>query len=499
MDRGPKRQATPQDAVKIEYIVQSTDGVSYLDFSSLLEQVEAEEATREPIKEFVKKAIETPQAFEWQPHLDTPKPFATRTYLEDKPLLVSMIRFYNASAASEEVKKQLNHNIAELLVRLGADVNATSKQGDTALFYAVGSADLAMITFLKDQGANVSATDGKDKTLLHEAVASGDLTTVKTVMAWKNPDVSSAIDINAQDKAGKTALFYAVGSADLAMITFLKDQGANVSATDGKDKTLLHEAVASGDLTTLQTVMEWKNEGGSPAIDINAQDKTGNTALSYALNMPERKNRTINLMLTNGADVMLLNHSDQDELLTGLLTSSVDHKLLGKTYPVQLYTLLQEKIWQAVSSRQRIESRRDKKSDQWVYVKRAFGLPREASEVSEAAEVGGAAAAEAGGKRSPTLISDPLMPNTTPLDKVRLAVQILQTFLGAVPAEPQGAKVKFGRSSGRGKTRKRALGGDVLRQNLITFLKKTATHLADCRRSRSITSPPPPSPKGGAA
>lgn len=97
------------------------------------------------------------------------------------------------------------------LLAQGADVNATSADGYTALMYTASYGNSEIVRFLLDKGADVNAQDKTGHTALMEAAKqeldAGDVMAdyVGTVTAL----LDKGADVSVRDKYGRTALMYA--------------------------------------------------------------------------------------------------------------------------------------------------------------------------------------------------------------------------------------------------------------------------------------------------
>ena len=120
-----------------------------------------------------------------------------------------------------ELKNQLitasqNGDIETLtkLFEKGAYVNATDKNGRTALHWASYSKNLDSVNALLDKGAYIDAKDQDGKTALHWAAYVGYLDIVTTL-------VDNGADINARDNQGQTAFNLAYDNEHIGvMVTF---------------------------------------------------------------------------------------------------------------------------------------------------------------------------------------------------------------------------------------------------------------------------------------
>ncbi|WP_310732692.1 ankyrin repeat domain-containing protein [Wolbachia pipientis] len=95
-------------------------------------------------------------------------------------------------------------NIVQLLLKHGANVDATTKEGYTPLHVAAQKAhNKRVVQLLLDGGAGVNVKDNKDYTPLHDAAQSGSKDVVQLLLGH-------GADINAQDENYVTPLLLAL-------------------------------------------------------------------------------------------------------------------------------------------------------------------------------------------------------------------------------------------------------------------------------------------------
>jgi hypothetical protein len=103
----------------------------------------------------------------------------------------------------------------------GADVNARTKDGTTALMLAAEGAKLEVIPMLLAKGADINAKDNRGQTALMKA-AKG---------RWKHLEVVKLLvkqgaDCNAMDNQGNTAVTLATTAGQPETVKFLLEKGA---------------------------------------------------------------------------------------------------------------------------------------------------------------------------------------------------------------------------------------------------------------------------------
>ena len=104
---------------------------------------------------------------------------------------------------------------------------------------------------------------------LHDAVRAGDEAKVKTLVSQ-----NSSL-INAQDKAGNTALHHAVAKGNAAMVDLLLANKASVNVRSGVGQTPLDRALSVNQQAIIKSILAHQP-------DANGQDGLGNTLLHIA-------------------------------------------------------------------------------------------------------------------------------------------------------------------------------------------------------------------------
>jgi ankyrin repeat protein len=126
----------------------------------------------------------------------------------------------------------------------------------------------------------------------------------KAVMRHSLPEITHAIeqgnDVDALDREGRTALFYAAMDSDSAIATELIRHGANVNVRDKSLKTPLHFAARAYQPKVAELLL--KN-----GAEVDAQDAHGNTPLSDAVFDSKGRDQMIKLLLSSGANKALKN------------------------------------------------------------------------------------------------------------------------------------------------------------------------------------------------
>ncbi|MFC1634984.1 ankyrin repeat domain-containing protein, partial [Planctomycetota bacterium] len=148
----------------------------------------------------------------------------------------------------------------ELVLVAGANVNAKSKTGDTALDVAGYGASPAIRGLLLAKGAEISS--------LHAAAYVGDLSKVKAF-------IDEGVEINKKNDMGGTAMHSAAAGGHREVVEFLIGKGADIDAQNRRGQTPLHIVADGGHQDVVQLLL-----GRGAAV--NVKDKRGRTPLDLA-------------------------------------------------------------------------------------------------------------------------------------------------------------------------------------------------------------------------
>jgi ankyrin repeat protein len=180
--------------------------------------------------------------------------------------------------------------------------------GMTALHIAVENGHVDMAEMLLRSGADVDGSDTQGLSVLMSART----VDIATVLLYNN------VAIDAADHNGRTALMHACIIGDAPMVSLLIDWAANVNTNDAEQRTALFYAVKAqcDDTGLVQALLE-----AEPRADANAQDCLGDTPLMVAVEAGRPD--TVMILLDAGACPRKSNLLGQTALMRAVESDSV--------------------------------------------------------------------------------------------------------------------------------------------------------------------------------
>lgn len=191
-----------------------------------------------------------------------------------------------------------------VLLKQGADVNATLADGSSALLWAAQWDDAPTATLLVKAGANVNLANDYGATPLSLAATNGSGAMVRLLLsAGARPDTALP--------SGETALMTAARSGSVDAVRGLLDAGANVNASESaRQQTALMWAVAEEHGEVVRVLLD-----RGAAVD--AKSSSGFTPMLFAARVGNRD--LVSLFLDRGVDI----NAASSEGLTPLLVAVV--------------------------------------------------------------------------------------------------------------------------------------------------------------------------------
>ncbi|KAK6361382.1 hypothetical protein TWF730_005115 [Orbilia blumenaviensis] len=205
--------------------------------------------------------------------------------------------------------------IVTLLIENGADLNMQDNQGQAPLYEAASMGHLEMLELLVKHGADVNTAVQYDKfmkwNLLHAAVGrerEGDDPSINGLGACLFL-IENGVDLMHQDFNGETPLQLAVRQGYTNFVRNLlpkyieKDPSrAFLRLRDHKERTILHRAAAGRDLEMVEQLLDSCN---NPAELLGLKERSGSTPIFPAAY--RGNSEIVQYLIHKGADITLTN------------------------------------------------------------------------------------------------------------------------------------------------------------------------------------------------
>jgi ankyrin repeat protein len=165
--------------------------------------------------------------------------------------------------------KKAFHKVVAALVAAGANVNHVNKYGTTPIFEPVTRGYLKVVSTLIAAQANVNHTNIDNSTPILLAAAGGHELVVKALIA-------AGADVNVAQSNGTTALLTAVAKRHKNVVSELIAAGANINYKEPDGTTALHFAIRNSDQEMTRILV-------SAGADVNQTSIDGFSPLMIAL------------------------------------------------------------------------------------------------------------------------------------------------------------------------------------------------------------------------
>jgi ankyrin repeat protein len=192
--------------------------------------------------------------------------------------------------AAEASKKHSSHRswaMASMLLEAGADINARTYNGYTALDHAAGHGNEALVKLLLDAGADINTPHNRQPSVLTLAARKGKEAVVQILM-------DAGVDVNMQDEDGDSALIAAAMTDHVEIVRMLLDAGADINLRNKKSRTALFRAVVGGCEDVVRVLLD-------AGADVDVRTALGNTALSLAAGRDKKE--IVRHLLAAGAKI----------------------------------------------------------------------------------------------------------------------------------------------------------------------------------------------------
>jgi ankyrin repeat protein len=185
----------------------------------------------------------------------------------------------------------------KVLIEAGADIDAQSSTGNTALMLAIDRGKIDVATTLIDAHANLEIKGQKGWTALHNAASGGDRGYREVAEAL----LKAGASVDALSETMLTPLHEAAGKSLVDLVRLLVDNGANVNARDKFHNTPLRMCASNAQsFATLDSFKQTVQILLTAGADINAGTTINTTSLHSVVKWGNAD--AVRFMLDHGAD-----------------------------------------------------------------------------------------------------------------------------------------------------------------------------------------------------
>ncbi|MCU0463371.1 MAG: ankyrin repeat domain-containing protein [Anaerolineae bacterium] len=223
--------------------------------------------------------------------MDYPSPIFQAVIEGNLPEVERLLKLSSnlANIRDRDNQSPLHHattpEIAQLLIRFGAEVNARGWMGGTPLHQMAARNHYEAARVLIAKGANVNILRDADISPLNWA---------KSIQMARLL-LENGANVSHQDRHGQSPFFNAVTSGDLDFVNLFIQHGVETNIVDYHGKTALHVATNAAILKRLLEL----------GLPVNSVSRTGDTPLHNAVFRDSLK--MVELLLNYGADVTIQN------------------------------------------------------------------------------------------------------------------------------------------------------------------------------------------------
>lgn len=196
------------------------------------------------------------------------------------------------------------------LLAFGAQTNAETQSGETALIFASGLGHDKVVQLLLEQGASVNFTASNGTTSLMLASASGDGEILRLLL-------EAGASVETKDKEGNTALGLAARNGHAEAVKLLSAR-LGAKQINGKGDGALIAAAENGHSEVVRVLL-------AAGADVNAKDKQGNTGLIFACRNGHKD--LVKLLVEKKADTNARNSQQANGLMLAVKNG---HKAIVK-------------------------------------------------------------------------------------------------------------------------------------------------------------------------
>ncbi|CAB0044487.1 unnamed protein product [Trichogramma brassicae] len=191
------------------------------------------------------------------------------------------------------------------LVQVAVQINVPDKKGDTPLHLALESGNTWASEILLERGADPNLVNAEGSTPLHIMCQKTEGYKLVEIFFEIVDDIGKPVWVNVPDKKGNTPLHLAIHHKSTKKSEILLVNGANPNWADKDGCTALHLICNTRRHEAMKRFFEIIDENPQINLQIDAQNKNGDTPLHMALRLGSKKKFLI--LLEKGADPNVTN------------------------------------------------------------------------------------------------------------------------------------------------------------------------------------------------
>ena len=173
--------------------------------------------------------------------------------------------------------------LAEELVMMGADLQATDQRGMTPLLLAAQNNDVQLLSLIVNNASSMRARDViYENTVLHLLAQHPDSGVMGADRVFQMM-LTKGVDVNAKNAVGNTPLHYAAQSGNLTLMKLLLDSRAAIDSANTDNESPLHFAARAGQPRAVQFLVQ-------AGADVNLRGREG-TPLELVYNKRAQRDR----------------------------------------------------------------------------------------------------------------------------------------------------------------------------------------------------------------
>jgi hypothetical protein len=159
----------------------------------------------------------------------------------------------------------------------------------------------AIAEALKNKAQMVRMEDDKGEMPLHKLSRQGCIEATRGIIDILTKTDSVKIDLNWQDKQGKTPLFYAIEYSHEKLVQLFLDRGSDCMIENNNGWTVLHTAVNTDKVEMAELVLNHPKVSSQKQKLLDYDDKSRRTSLHIAA-FKSKEGEMVALLLKHGAD-----------------------------------------------------------------------------------------------------------------------------------------------------------------------------------------------------